>query len=291
MFMLRHRAAAGGLPPVHEARRAGRLEPLAALLGAALACAIAAAPVRADGLPDSRTILADFPLPLAYDWSGLYFGGHVIPTISEGIDGVIGGGHIGFNRQFSRWVIGAEVSLSDGDLDHRRREQLGATAFMGIPITGGTLSERADIDGLFLATARLGVAGNRWLAYLKGGYASASLETELDFRGATPVLRYGLSLAFPVEVEARTRERHHGWTIGAGLEAALTDRIIFGVEYNRIDLGSETHRDRAKFEFHDQPREPLHFSAPIDPEAVHTLWARLSFKLNRAEPPLLPPLK
>jgi outer membrane immunogenic protein len=261
------------------------------LLAPALACALAAAPARAEGLPNSPTIPADFPLPLAYDWSGLYFGGHVIPAISDDIDSVIAGGHIGFNRQFSRWVIGAEVSLSDGDLDDRRREQFAATAFMGVPIIGGTLDERADIDGLFLATARLGAAGNRWLAYLKGGYASASIETELDFRGATPVERDGLSLAFPVAVEARTRERHHGWTIGAGLEAALTNRIIFGVEYNRIDLGSETHRDQAKFAFHDQPREPLPFSAAIDPEAVHTLWARLSFKLYRAAPPALPPLK
>jgi outer membrane immunogenic protein len=262
--MLRQRAAEGARPPEHRPRRAGRLKAMA--LGA-LALAGAAVAAQAEGLPRGPTILADFPLPLVYDWSGLYFGGDVIPTF----DGVIAGGHIGFNRQVSRWVFGLQASLSGGDLGGRHTDTLPASFLPGVTLGGATLTHRFDIDGLLLATARLGHARDRWLGYVKGGYASVTIESRQFAAGTV------LPFAVPFEAEGRTRERHHGWTLGAGVEYAVTDNIILGLEYNFIDIGQETHRSRLAVDAPPLPPLSVIRSAAVDPAAAHTAWARLSF--------------
>src|SRR3954463_15721237 len=61
-------------------------------------------------------------LPVAYDWTGFYIGGHVgygwadktwsdpfnFGTVSHNADGFLGGGQAGFNYQVGQFVFGAE---------------------------------------------------------------------------------------------------------------------------------------------------------------------------------------
>ena len=81
----------------------------------------------------------------------------------------------------------------------------------------------SEINDLFLATVRLGYAADRWLAYVKGGYANA----EVDF--TTHVLSTGV-------LTSSNSDRESGWTIGGGVQYALTQNVSFGVEYNFVRL-------------------------------------------------------
>jgi outer membrane immunogenic protein len=324
-FMLRQEA--GGPPPKNQSRRRGLVKPSTAVNILALACAVSVGSANAaegpdrprgtlenvpepvvddrsdpdfggqarptftadtDGVDRRRASVDEVQPPAVYNWSGLYLGGHAIPPFTGDTDGMIAGGHIGFNGQLFQWVVGLEASLSDSDLDAPQTELMPDTTVMGVHITGATLTNSFDVDGLFLAMARLGYAGDRWLTYVTGGYAAATLKTSQTASGTAMVELQGRRFPLPFEVEGRTSERHHGWTIGAGLEYALTANIIFGLEYNLIDLGSTTHRGSAEAELNGMPLEPLRLSANVDPEAVHTGWARLSFKFGGKAAPKRP---
>ena len=96
------------------------------------------------------------PASAQTNWSGLYFGGHGgwawsdatwqftnSPYVTTGgavpantpvgfdLDGFIGGGQIGLQHQFGNWVLGAELSMSGGDLDQQRKSPFYPAGFAG----------------------------------------------------------------------------------------------------------------------------------------------------------------
>lgn len=209
----------------------------------------------------------DVPFNTAVDWSGLYAGVHGgygwsgIDTNLGGVnvDGWLGGGHVGLQRQFDRWVVGIETSYSFGELDGSRT----------IPFGGNPLRLDATISDLLLVTGRLGYAWDDRLAYIKAGYAAADVEVGTTYLGQTTT----------------AKSRLDGWTAGFGLERMLTPNIAIGIEYNYIDLGSKSIAVAAP---------PIILSAPmavvppqpklskIDPDEIHTVFARLTFRFGSA---------
>ncbi len=174
--------------------------------------------------------------PASADWTGLYVGGHVggiwgdIDTTTSpapawfdgdnadfGPSGVLAGGQIGYDFQFSTWVVGIELSGSTMDLEEVRA------------ISDDRYS--AELEWLGIAALRAGWNMNqRSLVYLKGGYATGSVQTrDVDTNGA------GGTGAFS------TDEMHGGWMAGAGFEHRLSPDVSAGVEYNYIDLGNQDH--------------------------------------------------
>jgi outer membrane immunogenic protein len=231
-----------------------------------------------------KDLHAPVPVPFVYDWSGLYFGAHLggawgdlDRTLREGLfddnghqpvalpegasvrhsfDGSIAGGHIGFNEQRGRWVFGVEASFSgfdlsdttthiafeaeennnhnnDNDDENNNNDNNGDKEIDTFTVT-------SEMDGLFLATVRLGRTFDRWLGYLRIGYASARVK----LRGTQEFIDEDDDEE--IEAAFSSSERHHGLAIGGGLEYALTDRVILGLEYNYIGLGSKTHRGLAR---------------------------------------------
>ena len=266
-------------------------------------CAIAAAFA---GQAQAGGSLKDDPLPgIVYDWSGLYVGGHVgsarldLDTeyekhhhkkFSKGtdyeLDGWLAGGHVGLQRQFNHLVLGVEASLSGGSVsdtegssfsfDEVRRTSFGPVGLFG----SGDQELSARMRNLLLLTGRVGFAWEQWLAYVKGGYASAEISVKGDFEG-----ELGACLGFlgcgsaPYSLSGETSERHHGWTVGGGLEFMVRPNVILGLEYNYIDLGSKTHKGTAegsfsKFDF------DADYAVKVDPDALHVVYARLSLKLG-----------
>lgn len=225
-------------------------------LGVGLAIALAT-PALADG-PYAR-------------WSGLYVGGSVgqgwadvdvtnaagahfyIPGTVYSFSGsdVIYGGHLGFQHQMGRWVAGVEVSLSKGVED-----TLVAPGIFAI----NTYS--VQVSSIFTATAKLGYASDRWLGYVKGGFASAEVRT---FATEAPSFAHF----------GNSSERQRGYTIGAGIEYQWLPGVILGAEYNFIDLGDRTHVGFDNTAFST-------YSVRVDPE-IHTVSARLTFLLGRQE--------
>jgi outer membrane immunogenic protein len=182
--------------------------------------------------------------PALYDWTGLYFGGHVgggilddtfsqaaaapatalAGTITNSPSGVIGGGQVGANYEFAPWVIGVEGSWTSTNI--------GATGTVATFTPGGVLENgTSSVQWIAAATGRAGYASDAWLFYVKGG-------------GAWMNVRYGQALIATGGAVAFTQtltDTRSGFTAGAGIEYGLTENFSAKVEYDFYDFGTQTY--------------------------------------------------
>ncbi|WP_173931163.1 outer membrane protein [Chelativorans sp. Marseille-P2723] len=167
------------------------------------------------------------PVPVAkYDWSGPYLGiqGGYGWTDLDGeadffdeIDGMeapldLKGGFIGafagYNFQSGRFVYGVE-----GDINK---------AWMDEDFTFSTAPANAEVDWFGSLRARLGYGLDRTLLYATGGLAHAEVGMRLD------------SFDFAQD------KGMTGWTLGAGVEHAITSTLLARGEYRYYDFGGGT---------------------------------------------------
>jgi outer membrane immunogenic protein len=171
--------------------------------------------------------------PASWGWTGFYLGGQLgfagdevrwgnvgaSPRLSplgsvttDHNNSFIGGGQLGLNLQAGNVVFGLEGSLSGTDLN----------GSMPSPYGTGAWSSRAA--WLATVTGRAGYSFGQWMPYLKGGFATANLDTTLQNNGAF----------------ATSSSQHYGWTAGAGIEYKLSSKWSMGLEYLYSDLGRNT---------------------------------------------------
>ncbi len=180
---------------------------LGALSGAALAAdaidQIPAAPV-VDSAP-------------AFSWEGFYAGGAVgygwteSKSTANGVtrknefDGARFSGFAGYNFEAAPSVI---VGV-EGDLGYAWGNKTVLTSKISAGINGS-------------ARVRAGYALDRALVYAAGGYAGTDSELSTPLGKDSKVL--------------------HGWTVGAGVDYAFTDKLFGRVEYRYSDYGKTTYR-------------------------------------------------
>lgn len=190
------------------------------------------------------------PVPV-YSWTGLYVGAQVgyawgndnisalgvgafggpaslIVTSNFGTSpkGVIGGGHIGYNVQINQWLVGLE-----GTADGANFSASSFGPFLGGPATGIAETTRADVQGSI--RARAGIAIDRFLVYATGGVAFTGLHNH--YTDTT-----GFFTGVPGFSDASISKTRAGWTVGAGLEYAITNNWSVRVEYRYEDFGHYT---------------------------------------------------
>jgi outer membrane immunogenic protein len=129
---------------------------------------------------------------------------------------LIGGGQVGYNQQFGSIVVGVEATLSGASLSEDTRSV----------VAPATVTYSTDINTIATVTGRLGVTADKWLLYVKGGWAGA----QVDVSGRNTALPDRFSFD----------DWRNGWTVGGGLEYKVARNISLGVEYSYIDLGSQT---------------------------------------------------
>jgi outer membrane immunogenic protein len=212
------------------------------VLGSAIA-ALIAGPAMAADMP----VKAAPPPPVVYDWSGAYVGfniggiwadierTHVYPApfqneYTTSNDDAIYGFHAGFQQQWGIWVLGIEAAYSACF-----HECNGTVGPLGPPFAAD-LAHYNKITNLFTVGPRLGWAWDRWMFFVTGGYAIASL------KGQYVVNSTGLQV-FPA---FSGQSWNDGWFAGAGFEymvykGPLVD-VILGAEYQHVDL-----RDKRAF--------------------------------------------
>ncbi|AGB45596.1 opacity protein [Mesorhizobium australicum WSM2073] len=186
------------------------------------------------GMASAADVNETLPVAAGYDWSGLYAGVHFGYVAGKsnlfiggaGIggtdvnaafdpDGFIGGIHIGVNQELAnRFVLGAEADLAYGNVD-------AVGTFAG---AGALLSSELKWSGS--ARLRAGYAFDRTLPYISAGVAAAKYEMSVVSSG-------------PLGTVTIHDETHLGWTVGAGVEHAFTDKWIARVEYRYSDFGKE----------------------------------------------------
>ncbi len=232
------------------------------------------------------------PVPV-FTWAGPYVGGHVgyafghykgnvfddfgdYTSFSTGFDGFIGGGHIGWNwdvNQFglnlNHWVIGIE-----GDVDGTAANRT-VTAF--IPANGifpgfaPLVSANADLGVQASVRGRIGYAWDRVLLFATGGVAFADFSTNIS----TP---------FGYDSRSSTRT---GWTVGAGVEYAISDNWLIRAEYRYADFGTTTLAANNAFFFPGLVAVGAQLNRKVEENRV---LLGISYKFNWFVPPPPPPV-
>lgn len=208
------------------------------------------------------------PVFFAFDWSGFYVGAHLgwgytsvdsdasfvdpfdplfvdVVDFDQSASSVVGGVQAGWQKQWGRFVGGFEITYTALDFDERSQSPIAPD-----------ISRSAEVSDLITLTGRLGYADGRWLAYAKGGWASAEVDINVNLAG--------------VQI-ASSSGRESGWTAGVGIDYALMPNLFLGVEYNIAHFGI------------DAP-SPLPLGAQfgdIDVD-IQTVTARLNYRFGVA---------
>jgi outer membrane immunogenic protein len=162
------------------------------------------------------------------------FAGVPIATAgSQRLDGVIGGGQIGYNWQSGTWLFGLEADIQGSS--ERNNDPALASFFFNLPQlappTNGILGVNEKLGWFGTVRSRLGVLANpNWLLYATGGLAYGGVQTTETFSSVAAAGTAVSSNSF-----SSTRA---GWTLGGGVEAVLGNNWTAKVEYLYIDLGS-----------------------------------------------------
>lgn len=185
----------------------------ASLAAAAAFIAMAPAAYAADMPIAPPPAEAVVPEEASFDWSGFYvgvYGGYAFGEsgsdyagFSLDADGGLAGGTIGYQLQSGNFVYGLEA---DG-------------GWAGIE-TDSDPGFETNIDWTATVRGRVGYAFDNFLLFATGGAAIGGIDYADDFPASGDDTRLG-------------------WTVGAGIEAALTDNISGKLEYQYIDLGDD----------------------------------------------------
>lgn len=137
--------------------------------------------------------------------------------------GLMGGGQIGYNWQFSNVVTGIETDIQD---DAGRRSSLVTQSLPISNVITQTYNQRLDWFGT--VRGRLGVlVMPNILAYATAGYAYGNINSQYSLVSSG-------TFVFASTASANTLSS--GGTVGAGLEFAVAQQVTLGVEYLYIDL-------------------------------------------------------
>lgn len=139
-----------------------------------------------------------------------------------------GGGLIGGNWQSGNLVFGLEADFGALDLS---AATTASRRYPNAAIFTYTIRTAMETDWLFTGRARVGLAVNDVLVYATGGVAVTNLEVSNSFRDNN---------GGGAREEASSTETKTGWTVGGGLEWALTRNWSLKGEYLYVDFGSVT---------------------------------------------------
>jgi outer membrane immunogenic protein len=217
------------------------------LLASVGAIALTGSAALAADLPSRAPPPVYLPPPPIFTWTGLYIGGQVgyawlngnnrfngfDPFFGTGIfldssvggtpNGVIGGGHVGFDYQINQWVLGVEGTVDGTSLSNN--------AVVVFP-DGSTLSARSNADIQGSIRGRLGVAWDRALIYATGGVAFGGFNTNVSFNGTNFVT------GVPFFANGNVSRTRTGWTVGGGIDYAITNNWSIFAEYRFTNFGN-----------------------------------------------------
>jgi outer membrane immunogenic protein len=217
---------------------------------------------QAADLPTRKEAPAPIFVPPPFTWTGFYVGvnaGGIWPSGSRNASlfapatfafpvstffpgglgsqsaGFIGGGQAGYNWQTGAFVLGVETDF-DGTTLSKTFDRTG-TPFSGVGVPvgllGDSLSLHAKTSLSWLGTTRgrvgfVATPDNRLMIYATGGVAYGGGSSNFSvFDASTGALWSGKPSSTRV-----------GWTIGGGVEYAVTNNITIKGEYLYADLGS-----------------------------------------------------
>lgn len=213
-----------------------------------------------------------------YNWSGFYIGGNVgygfgrvssdtssalvspavsgppfdtavtVPFASSTrtpMDGIIGGGQIGFNAQFNRLVLGIEADIQGSDQKRNTSTSttFGASNGLAFPTTtvvSGVQTETLNtrLDWFGTVRGRVGYATGDMLWYGTGGLAYGQFKVSGTQSNVGTVSNFFNPSAFANTGTFSVSQNRTGWSAGGGVEgAAWAPGWTWKLEYLHLDFG------------------------------------------------------
>ena len=194
--------------------------------------------------------------PLA--WTGFYIGGSIggantsaevgdtfdydgDPFKSTDLDntGLITGVQLGYNYQRGNAVFGIEAGLGYLDIASST-----STALPRAPGSDFDLNAKYTIEGGLYGelTGRVGYATGNTLLYAKGGAAFLNADFKSDYVGENCSTNGGRGCgpSNPSTFSFKDSETLLGWTVGVGVEYALSSNWSLKAEYQHFDFGTQS---------------------------------------------------
>jgi outer membrane immunogenic protein len=195
------------------------------------------------------------PAPVVVDpWAGWYAGVNIggsfgkagdttsfgappvlFASTSSKLDGVIGGGQVGYNLRSNNWLFGLEADIQASS----ERATATSTALGGncsaiavVPCVGN-LSDQEKLPWFGTVRGRLGMlASPTWLLYVTGGLAYGEIKST-EILG-TP----GGALTLAGTATNTFNTTKAGWTLGGGVEGVISGNWTAKLEYLYMDFGT-----------------------------------------------------
>ncbi len=213
-------------------------------LGSVAALAFGVSGALAADIPARSPAIAPAPVVFAplFTWSGFYigvnagyagdkfdypFGGYIYDTPYGGSasvtsSGFIAGGQIGYNYAFGGgFMLGLEADYQFANVEGR------VNLAINDPISAA-VEAGSELTSFGTVRGRIGFGWDRALIYATGGWAYGRVKSS----GSIGLGGFGGGLS--------RSQSANGWTVGAGVEYALTNNLSFKTEYLYVDLGDKT---------------------------------------------------
>ena len=188
------------------------------------AAVLMAAPALAADLPTRAAPAAPVAAAPAFTWTGFYVGANAgyawgtarfSDTDGDGVsgryNGALGGAQIGYNWQAGDIVFGVESDIQ-------------ATGISRSLTSDGT-TLKSEIQYFGTVRGRIGMSFDNIMPYVTAGLAYANNKVTASEAG----------------VSLSSSKTHFGWTVGAGVEAALGNGWSVKGEYLYVDLQNKTY--------------------------------------------------
>jgi outer membrane immunogenic protein len=196
------------------------------LLSGTTALALVASTAQAADMPSRYAPAPAYDAMPAFTWTGFYAGVNAGYGWSTGTSryydpafgyvgsssngGFVGGGQVGYNYQMGAFVIGAETDIQYASVGNKG-SSYGSRYYAG------------NSDGYYgTIRGRLGFAFDRALVFGTGGFAYGDLG--------------GNNSSDPYLGHHRGNSTNGGWTLGGGVEYAVTNNVTAKVEGSYVNL-------------------------------------------------------
>jgi opacity protein-like surface antigen len=174
-------------------------------------------------------------------------------SVSPG--GGLFGGQLGVNQQFGGLLLGGELAFVGTDW----HETLNG------PATFPQDRFKTVVSNLLTVTARAGLPFGDHLFYGKAGYANGNVAL-------------GVASGPPVpDITANASHREDGWTAGVGWEYRIGRSLVFGIEYDYVELSGSRFTTTTGGALPGAP-----FSVDLESLHMQAVTARLSILLDRS---------
>jgi outer membrane immunogenic protein len=196
---------------------------------------------------------------------------------TSNLNGVVGGGQVGYNWQFSPWLVfGIETDIQASDVHDTVNSAAGVVDTFGSHLQSATSTKSVDWYGT--VRGRVGVAPfiPNLLIYGTGGFAYGGVNHGVGFadNGA------GLIPAFGSIATAQYDSTSTGWAAGGGIEWSPTGFPAWSVkvEYLYVDLGN------TNISGVSVGGNPVYGATYSSPTRFHTVRAGLNWHFNPFAP-------